>query len=570
MFCIYGMGIYQDVFLLKQQLVQLQVLNKFQVNKDDMKDTIEQVKHYLRNFWENRWLGLATAVLLSMIGWVGVMVAPDRYEVTSRIYVDTRSMLKPLLQGIAVDSFVTESTAEIMKRTLMSRPNLEILAKKSGLDTDITSLDDYEKMINTLQKKILISGGREMNNIYTVSYSHTDPVMAKNIVMSLLDMFIEKVIGATRLDSDVSIKFLDQKISEYEHKLTEAEERLKNYKKQHPGVLITDDTTYFSRLEAMKTQLQTARLDLQEQKHRRAALQKQLKVTPRFTGGGTTGGSSSKPISVKINEVLLEIEGLKLRYSEQHPDVAEAKKRLKQLQARQSSGVTNIADERIEVPIITRAAIANPAHQTLALAYGEADAMVAALRTRVEEYKKRYDEMESNADTLPDIEAELASLNRDYVVNKQGYEELLKRRESANISEGVSKAGEFHFEVIDPPRIPLTPAGPNRIKWLTLVFILSLGAGVAVSLLLSLLNPKIYDKQTIKQLTTLPILGTVSPTDSDGTHFLKDAGSVKYSLASGVLFLVYGVLILAYLLNIDYVKNLAGYSAEQVEEQLKD
>ena len=538
-----------------------------------MQETIEQIKHLLRSFWENRWLALTAAVLLSVIGWVAVIVAPDRYEVTTRVYVDTRSMLKPLLKGLAVESNVTESTAEIMKRTLLARPHLELAARKSGLDDKVTNPKSYEKMIQTLSEKILISGGREVNNVYTLSYTHRDPIMAKQVVQSFLDLFIEKVIGANRLDTDVTKKFLDETIAEYKVKLISAEERLKEFKKEHPGVLITDERTYFTRLEAMKTQLQTARLDLQEQEHRRSALSKQLKTTPSYTGGGggRRGAAGQNPIDLSILQAQAELAGLMLKYSDKHPDVSSAKRRLAQLQAQKAAGVTGAVDGANNgAVVIAPVAIANPAYQTLKLAYGEADAMVAALTTRVAEYQKRLTEMEASADTLPDIEAKLSNLDRDYVVNKREYEELLKRRGSANISEGANNADELQFEIIDPPRVPLTPTGPNRIKWITMVFLLALGVGAGGSILLSMIRPKIYDKQSVKQLTTLPVLGSVSQLNSVGSHLAKGAGNISYSLASGVLLLVYAALMMAYLFNVDFVKDYAGFNVEQMEEQLGD
>ncbi|MFK8068639.1 MAG: XrtA system polysaccharide chain length determinant [Gammaproteobacteria bacterium] len=541
-----------------------------------MEETIDQVKNLFRSFWENRWLALMAAILFSIIGWVAVIVTPDRYEVASRVYVDTRSMLKPLLANITVESSVTESTAEIMKRTLLSRPNLEIVASRSGLDKKVSTSRGYEKMLKKLSEKIMIGGGKEENNIYSVIYTHSDPIVAKNVVQTLLDLFIEKVVSANRLDTDVSKRFLDEKIAEYEVKLQSAEQRLVAFKKEHPGVIANDDRTYYTRLEAMKTQLQTARLDLQEREHRRTALEKQLSTTPSYTttGGGVIGGvrqSASLPIDINIMTAQAELDGLLLKYSEAHPDVSSAKRRLQQLQAQKSAGVTGVvANTGGGNPIRTApVSVANPAYQTLKLAYGEADAMVAALKTRVSEYEKRLVEMEASVDTLPDIEAKLASLDRDYSTNKVEHAELLKRREAASLTEDVNNTDKLQFEIINPPRVPLTPIGPNRFKWLTMVFLLALAAGVGGAIFLSLMRPKIYNKQSIKQLTTLPVLGNVSQLNSVGSHLAKGAGNISYSLASGVLLLVYATLMCAYLFDVDYVRDYAGFGIEQVEEQIE-
>ena len=537
-----------------------------------MQETMDQLKHFFRNFWDKRWHALAAAVLLSLIGWISVIVLPDRYEVATRVYVDTRSMLKPLLKGIAVDSTVTESTAEIMQRTLLARPNLEIVARKTGLDTLIDSPESYEKMINHLSEAIFIDGGRDLNNIYMISYTSSDPVKAKNVTQALLDIFIEKVIGANRLDTDEAKKFLNKKIEEYEVKLIKAEETLKEFKKENPGVLVDSERTYFTRLETMKTQLQTARLDLQEQEHRRAALSQQLKSTPSYTtrgGGGRRGGATQNPIDLGIQQAQANLEVLSLKFTDAHPDVMSAKRRLQQLEAQRAAGVTGVAVATGDTGFVPApVSVANPAYQTLRLAHGEAEARVAALKTRVTEYQKRLVELEANVDTLPDIEARVTRLNRDYVVIKTEYEELLKRREHADISEGANNVDELKLKVIDPPRVPLVPVGPNRLKLITLVFLLSLGASVGGSIFFSLMRPKIYNKQTIKELTTFPVLGNVTQLNSVSEHLAKGAGNITYSLASGVLLLVYAALMLAYLFDVSYLRDYAGFSVDQVEEQI--
>jgi polysaccharide chain length determinant protein (PEP-CTERM system associated) len=539
-----------------------------------MQDTIEQIKLYFRDFWENRWLALSIAAILSVIGWSMVVTAPNRYEVSTNVYVDTRSMLRPLLKGIAVESDVTQSTAKVMKRTLLSRPNLETVAKKTGLDAKIETPEAYEKLMEMLVEKVLITGGLDFDNVYTISFEHRDPVMAKNVVQTLLNLFIEKVVGASRLDTDVTKRFLDDKLQEYVTRLTQAEERLKQFKKEHPGVLITDDRTYFNRLETMRTQLQTAKLELQESEFRRDALSKQLSSTPSVTGGSrrTVGGVVGLTvIDQRILEAQANLESMQLKFTDLHPDVMAAKRTLSQLQEQKRNGFTGGTLGGTAGTEIVNPAVANPAYQNLKLALAEEEAKTAALKARVQEYQKRLIEQEADADTLPEIEAELARLDRDYLVNKREYEDLLERRESADISEGMINADKLQFEILDPPRVPLSPTGPNRLKWVTMVFFLALGAGVGASILLSQIRPKIYNRQSLKDLTTLPILGTVSKLNSVGNHLAKGASHISYSLASGALLLGYAALVLSYIMNADYLKEYVGFNyAQHVEEQIGD
>ena len=68
-----------------------------------------------------------------MAGWIGVSLLPDRYLVSARVYVDTQSILRPLLAGLAMQPNVNQ-IIEMMGRTLISRPNVERVIDMSKMD----------------------------------------------------------------------------------------------------------------------------------------------------------------------------------------------------------------------------------------------------------------------------------------------------------------------------------------------------------------------------------------------------------------------------------------------------
>ncbi len=136
---------------------------------------------------------------------------------------------------------------------------------------------------------------------------------------------------------------------------------------------------------------------------------------------------------------------------------------------------------------------------------------MAALRTRAAEFEHQYNELKKGANAVPQVEADLVQLNRDYEVNKKNYETLLARRESAQISgEMESNAGVMDFRIIDPPRVPPTPVAPKRPLLMWLVLAVGVGAGVALAFLMSQARPVFNDRSTLQETAQLPILGTVA------------------------------------------------------------
>ena len=102
-------------------------------------------------------------------------------------------------------------------------------------------------------------------------------------------------------------------------------------------------------------------------------------------------------------------------------------------------------------------------------------------------------------------------MNRDYEINKENYTKLVASRESAKMSDDLNTTTEMMtFRVIDPPSVPLTPAGPHRIRLFSLVFAASLIIGLAGAVLLSQIRPTFLSQIDLLEVTGLQILGSVS------------------------------------------------------------
>ena len=105
----------------------------------------------------------------------------------------------------------------------------------------------------------------------------------------------------------------------------------------------------------------------------------------------------------------------------------------------------------------------------------------------------------------------MARLNRCSSFHKMTYEEMLGRRESAKIAQDLeTKANKIQFRVIDPPKVPVKPSGPNRLLFLSAVLIGGLGAGAAFAFVLSQIDDSIPSTARLKEIFTLPVLGAVS------------------------------------------------------------
>jgi polysaccharide chain length determinant protein (PEP-CTERM system associated) len=145
-----------------------------------MDDLIRQALVALRGMWQRRWIGLAAAWIVAIGGTIAVLRIPDKYEASARIYVDTQSILKPLMSGIAIQPNIDQQVM-ILSRTLISRPNVEKLVRMADLDLGVNSKREQEAMIDGLMKTLAIqTTGRD--NLYTLAYRANRPDKAKRVV----------------------------------------------------------------------------------------------------------------------------------------------------------------------------------------------------------------------------------------------------------------------------------------------------------------------------------------------------------------------------------------------------
>ena len=298
-----------------------------------MHELADQLLSYLRATWRNRWYAVAFAWVAAIGGWVAVYLTPDRYEASARVYVDTQSVLRPLLAGLAVqpnaDQIVT-----MMSRTLISRPNLEKVIRMADMDIRLKTPQDREQLITQLMRGLEIkSAGRD--NLYTISYSDKNPKDAKLLVQSLLTIFVEGSLGDKRKDSDSARRFIDEQLKSYGEKLVAAESSVTEFKRQHMGLMGTEGRNYYQQLGGANTALNQATLELKEAENGRDAIKKQLtgesETPPGLLDDQGPVVAANPEIDGRVRGLQEKLDTLRLNYTEQHPDIVALARTIAQL-----------------------------------------------------------------------------------------------------------------------------------------------------------------------------------------------------------------------------------------------
>jgi len=485
---------------------------------------ISQVWDEVTSAYRYRWLALALATLVMAGGWLYVFALPDRYEAEASVFVDTRTSLKPVLQGLTADQDV-DAQINFVRQSLLAGPSLVRIAREGGV-LPLYNIDPrlQEQLVTSMSGRIDVSvhsaSGREEDrktagSIYRVVYQDRSRDRSLRVVGILVDSLVTETLGGKREGSQSAQQFLETQIGDYEKRLRTAEDRLAAFKSKHIGLMPTEQGGYFAQLQHESEAAAGLKTKMAEAQSRRATLTRQLHgdvaiaaVASGTSGSGTAAGGSLDTLG-RIDEAQAKLDDLLLKYTDKHPDVLAARQTLADLKKKRAAEIESLRQGDAATAAASRAS-SNPVYQSVQLALNQVDVDIADLNTELAQHESKVAELRRMLDTAPQVEAEYAQLNRDYDANKAQYTALLGSLQKARLGERADDAGSIRFEVVQPPTASLRPVWPKRPLLLGMVLAGALASGAALAYGLSYLHPVVSSATSLAQSLGVPVLGTVS------------------------------------------------------------
>lgn len=526
-----------------------------------MNSTYNDLSVHFFAIWRRRWHALAIAWLVSITGWVIVAALPNKFESTARIYIDTNSLLRPLLKGIAVSSDLNKEVA-IMQRTLLSRPNLTEVARATDLDLEATTPLETERLLIRLKENSEIKA--QGQNLFSVSHTDSNPVLAKAVVQALLTIFVETNLGRNRQDMENARSFIESQIEIYQNQLRKSERRIADFNAKHADVL--QGGGFSARLLAARKLEIKARREYEDAVLRRDQLKTQLAIVPQFLKVLTppqvilTTRTEMSPMKARLQKMTENLDLLLMRYTKNHPDVISQKRAIDNLQ-------TQVAKKKVEKPDTEpkwaeapKAEIPNALYQQLELKISELEPTFVGLRRALTDATVEVSRLDDLRLTAPDIETQQKDLDRDYNIIKVKFTEFLARRESARISQAAEATSDtIQFRIIAPPQVPVLPSGPNRKLLIAVVLMAGLGGGIGYSYLLGQIDPTVGTGRNLQDYFGIPVIGAVSLIANSTRDFRRTLGNMNFGIALGTLLALCAMLVL-------FAPQLANF-AEMLKQQ---
>jgi len=501
----------------------------------------------LRGAWRFRWAALVTAAAVALAGWLLVFSLPDRYEAQAQVLVDTRTALKPALQGLADDQDVNVQL-NYVRQALLANPELTTLATRVGAIPANAGPAQTQALLAGLRQRIDLTvertddgaGGSGGSTNYGITYQDVNRDRALSMVQWLLNTLVNETLGGSRQGSEHAQEFLRQQIADYEKRLQTAEDRLAAFRSQHLGIMPTEQGGYFAQLEQetetiedLKTKLvvaQSRRGELRKELHGDAAVSA-MDATPVYGPNGQLIGGDT---AAQIEQVQAHLNQLLLKFTDKYPDVIAARQTLVELKKRQAQEIAALQRGDASAAAMSGAS-SNPIYQSIQLALNKANVDIADLQAELAEHQSKAQQLQHLLDATPELQAQYAQLSRDYDINKQQYTALLESYDKARLGERAGNAGAVRFEVVQPPTVSFAPVWPSRGKMLLEVLVAALAAGGALAYGLNQLRPVVGSPAALRQLTGVPVVAVVGNAFPTRSARLARSEVRWFSLALGCL-----------------------------------
>jgi polysaccharide chain length determinant protein (PEP-CTERM system associated) len=484
-----------------------------------MNSIFEELRTALHSVWHRRWLALAVAWGVCLLGWLVVAMVPNSYESKARIFVQLDDALS---EQIGIGTGDRKRDIERVQQTLTSAVNMEKVVRATRLGDSVTTPKQMEGTVLGLAKRITVKS--EQDNLFSISatsgigsLSDADNAkLAQDVVQKVIDIFREENL-AGRGEMSGTLDFMNQQLAARQKELEAAEQKRLAFEAQNP-LLAEGGTTVLQRLEASRAELRGIDADLAAAQSALAAINGQLAGTPATIAGvaGPVGGARGA-----YNQAQSDLAGMRARgLTDSHPDVIAARNQVNALRAAaQAEGGGGAGG------------VPNPAYTSLQSIRAEREANVQALQSRRAGVQADVSTITTSQISNPEVAAEQARINRDYDVLKQGYDKLLSDREALRLRGQVeTERSSVKFQVIDPPTTPRSPIAPNRPLLLFGVLFAGIGAGVGAAFGMSQLRSTFTTTAKLERALGLPVLGAITQTITDAGRQLR-AKRLKYFYA---------------------------------------
>jgi len=457
-------------------------------------------------------IGIVFAVLALAALAIGLLW-PKKFEASTTILAQESSIISPLMEG-AAQATGNKNRASIARDVIFSRKVMAQILVVGGWMATNPSPVEQDRIIDGIKSRTKVA--MERDNLITISYFDTDAKRTYEVTRQFAQLFISESLASKQRESREAYEFINNQVEAYRKKLTDAEGKLKAYRDANDEARPGSEADTNARISQLRTQIEQARMDLMERRSQEGSLASQLNGESEVSTVQTVDGV----YQTQMADLQSQLDKLLLTYTEEYPDVIRIRHQMQDLrqqiaqqdqrrEAARLSGTPTTLDNHVQF---------NPAYQQIKSQLANTRASTAAAAARLGASEAMLQTELQRSARISNSENVVSELTRDYNVNRDVYQDLLKRRENARVSMNLdAEQRGLTFLVQNPAVLPLVPSG-LRLMHFSLAGI-ALALAVPLGLLFGLvrLDPRVRAVERLEQATGIMVMASIPfyPTPAD-------------------------------------------------------
>ena len=471
--------------------------------------------------WRRKWLVIASTLIIGAGTFAWSYQLPNVYRAQTTIVIVPQRVPTSYVQP-TITSDVSERL-QFISQQILSRTRLEQLIQEFNLYPAERAATIMEDVIEQMRRDINVAVARprtrrDDTTSFTISYQSGQARTSLAVTERLASLFVQENLQDRALLADSTTQFLQAQLDDARRRLVEHEQKLEAFRQRNAGRLPSQAQSNLQLMEGTQTRLIALSQDISRERDRLAALETTLASAPAPEVPAAmvirnAGRNAIEPTAAQqLDAAKAALTALELRLKPAHPDIADAKRKIAELEAKVEE---EAKQQPLSSPTETLPAVAansNGQGRNAAIQL-EANELRQRLESRKQEeaqLRKMMTGYAARVEAAPALEAEVTELMRDYSTLQEQYTTLLNKNEESKLAANLERRqiGE-QFRIIDSARLPERPFSPNRMRFNLLGLLAGLGLGVAMLALLEYRDTTLKTDDDVVTSLALPVLAII-------------------------------------------------------------
>jgi polysaccharide biosynthesis transport protein len=455
-----------------------------------------------RMWWFITPVVLAIVVAAALVTWL-----PRQYKGTATLGVSLPSLTPELLNQAM--KLPPEDRVRNITQTIYSPAVLERVVRAEGFEKHM-KLNDAVALVRSRVEVGVVrpEPGQPMGlDQFTVAYRDSTPHMAQRVTNRLADVFVLESSRKREVRAEETSAFIGKQLDASQQRLSLLEGQLRTAKESFMGALPQQTHANVAMVTGLQQQLETTGNAIRGEQDRLSTIERQIAAMRAGAANEVSIAGSiptmASPAAIRVISLERDLDVAMGRYTEKHPEILRLRDEIANAKAAMNAEQARPESERMASLRV------DPTYRAMMADAEQARLRIRVLQRQEAQIRSQIGMYTARVDSAPRVEQQMATLNREYELEKAQYGELMGRKRNAEIAENLERSrGGEQFTVLSRAGFSSEPDSPKPIRVWTVMLLLGIVLGGGLALGREYLDRSIHDARALNDLD-LPVLGEI-------------------------------------------------------------